>query len=62
MGGATFLAISGRPLDVFLSKKRPVALAARVARFFSVKLTKTGGNIPNNQQIYQMAIDHTRYP
>jgi hypothetical protein len=29
---------------------------SRVARFFRKYLPKRGGNIPNNQQIYQMAI------
>jgi hypothetical protein len=33
---------------------------SRVARFFSAKITKTGGNIPNNQQIYQMVINYTK--
>jgi hypothetical protein len=31
----------------------------RVARFLSLIITKMGENIPNNQQIDQMAIDYT---
>jgi hypothetical protein len=31
----------------------------RVARFFSVKHTKTSNNIPNNHKIYQFAIKYT---
>jgi hypothetical protein len=31
-----------------------------VARFFSVILTKTGKNVPNNQQIYKMVIVYTK--
>jgi hypothetical protein len=45
----------------------------RVARFFSARLTKTGGNIPNiprGHKLYQisvkyldpMAINYTKYP
>jgi hypothetical protein len=34
----------------------------RVARFFSVILTKLVENIPTNQQIYQMALNYTKWP
>jgi hypothetical protein len=30
-----------------------------VARFFSVKVTKTGKNIPNDHKMYQMAVKYT---
>jgi hypothetical protein len=37
-------------------------IANRVARFFLQQLTKTGKNIPNNEQIYQMAAKFTELP
>jgi hypothetical protein len=52
-------------LKTFRTKTRSTPIAkptdTRVARFFSVILTKTGENIPNSQQICQMAINYTKY-
>jgi hypothetical protein len=36
-------------------------VSPRVARFFLVKLTKTGKNVPNDRNLYQMAIKYTKW-
>jgi hypothetical protein len=35
---------------------------SRVARFSSLKHTKTGKNIPNDHKIYKMATKYTKWP
>jgi hypothetical protein len=37
-------------------------LATRVARFFLVQNTKTGKNIPNYRELYQMSIEYNKRP
>jgi hypothetical protein len=46
----------------FGGKKLSRLNSSRVARVFSLILTKIGENIPNNQQIYQMAINYNKGP
>jgi hypothetical protein len=37
-------------------------LQIRVARFFLLRHTKTGGNRTDDHKIYEMAINYTRWP
>jgi hypothetical protein len=39
-----------------------VVLNDRVARFFLVQNTKTGKNIPNYHELYQMDIKYNKWP
>jgi hypothetical protein len=38
-----------------------IRVESRAARFFLAKLTKTGENIPNEHEVYQMAITNTKW-
>jgi hypothetical protein len=51
------------PSSHYIKKQnRKWAIRNRVARFFSVQLTKTGKNLPNSRKMYQMAIKYTQWP
>jgi hypothetical protein len=45
-----------------LTKDQCWCIYIRFSKFFSLVLTKTGKNISNNQQIYQMAINYNKCP
>jgi hypothetical protein len=47
------------PKNALLFKRE---IASKVARFFLVQNTKTGENIPNYHELYQMSIKYNKRP